>query len=142
MSPKVIHEPLDPAVQDPRIQREVETLQALLSHGKVEEARRLARELEERWPDSDLARRFARVLAPPAARVVPGKKGLSREQTKQENYWLREHAREYVGHWVVLEGDRLIAAHPSLRAVMEEADRQVGAEIGTLHYIRAGTRDE
>lgn len=131
-------EPLDPFTQDPQYLQEVARLQSLLSRGKVEEARRFARELEGRWPDSDLVRRFARVLAPPVARVVPGRKGMSREQTEKESTWLREHAREYPGCWVVLEGDRLIAAHPSLRTVMEEADRRAGKELGSLHYIRPG----
>jgi hypothetical protein len=130
-------QPPDPCSQDPQFRQEVESLQSLLSRGKIEEARRLAGELERRWPDSDLARRFARVLAPPVARVVQGRSGLSREQTEKESAWLREHAREYPGCWVILDGDRLIAAHPSLRAAMEEADRQVGGELGTLHYIGA-----
>ena len=141
-SANVAHEPLDPCAQDPQFLQEVDRLQSLLSGGKVEEARRFSRELEGRWPDSDLVRRFARVLAPPVARVVQGKKGISREQTQMESAWLRDHAREYQGCWVILDGDRLIAAHPRLRAAIEEADRQVGSELGSLHYIRPGTIDE
>jgi len=135
-------EPLDPFAQSPLYRREVAKLQALLSRGRVEEARRFARELEARWPGSDLVRRFARVLAPPVARIVEGRKGMSREQTETESTWLREHAREYPGCWVVLDGDRLIAVHPTLRAAIEEADRQVGREVGSLHYIRPGLVDE
>src|SRR5437879_9759058 len=80
-------EPLAPFAQNPQYLGEVAKLQSLLSRGKVEEARRFARELEGRWPDSDLVRRFARVLAPPVARVVEGRKGLSREQTEKETTW-------------------------------------------------------
>src|SRR4051812_25936989 len=112
-------EPLDPYAEDAQYLHEVAELQSLLSRGKAEEARRFAKELEARWPDSDLARRFARVLAPPVPRVVQGNKGLSREQTSKENTWLREHAREHSGCWVVLDGDRLIAAHPRLRTAIE-----------------------
>jgi hypothetical protein len=142
MPTQVIPEPLDPSAQDPQYLQEVAKLQSLLSRGKVEEARRFARELEGRWPDSDLVRRFARVLAPPVARVVPGRKGLSREQIEKEKVWLREHARDYPGCWVVLDEDRLVAAHPSVRTVLEEADRQVGSERGSLHYIPPGAVDE
>jgi hypothetical protein len=134
-------EPLDPLAQDLQYLQETAKLQSLLSCGKVEEARRCARELVERWPNSDLVRRFARVLAPPVARVVPGRKGLSREQTEKESTWLREHAREYPGCWVVLDGDQLIAAHPRLRSAIEEADRRASSERGSLHYIRPGTVD-
>jgi hypothetical protein len=136
--PQAISEPLDPFAQDPHYLREVAKLQSLLSRGNIEEARRFVRELEQRWPDSDLVRRFAHVLAPPVARVVQGRKGMSREQTEKESVWLREHAREYPGCWVVLDGDRLIAAHPSLRTVTGEADRVAGSEVGSLHYIRPG----
>jgi hypothetical protein len=135
---QVAPEPTDPCSQDPQFLQEVDQLQSLLSGGKVEEARRFAKELEGRWPASDLARRFARVLAPPVARVVEGKRGISREQSQKESAWLRDHAREYRGCWVILDGDRLIAAHPSLRAAIEEADRLVGDGLGSLYYIPAG----
>src|SRR5437879_3103102 len=128
-------EPLDPYAQDPQYLGEMARLQSLLSRGKVEEARRFSRELEGRWPNSDLVRRFARVLAPPGARGVEVRKGLSREQTEKETTWLREHAQEHPGCWIVLDGDRLIAAHPSLGTAMEEADRLGGRELGSLHYI-------
>ena len=77
-------EPLDPFAQSPQCIRDVAKVQSLLSRGRVEEARRFARELEARWPGSDLVRRFARVLAPPVARTVEGRKGMSREQTEAE----------------------------------------------------------
>jgi hypothetical protein len=142
MSAQAASEPLDPFAQSPEYLREVAELQALLSRGRVEEARRFARELEARWPESDLVRRFARVLAPPMARIVEGRRGMSREQTEKESAWLREHAREYPGCWVILDGDRLIAAHPTLRAAITEADHQVGREVGSLHYIRPGAAAE
>jgi hypothetical protein len=132
---EAIPEPIDPYVQDVRYLGEMAELQSLLSRGEIEAARRISGELEGRWPDSDLVRRFARVLAPPVARVVQGGKGISREQTERETTWLREHAPEHLGCWIVLDGDRLIAANPSLRAVLEEADRLGGPEQGSLHYI-------
>lgn len=136
---EVTVETTDPCAGDPQYLQEVEQLQSLLSHARVEEARRLVRDLEGRWPTSDWVRRLAHVLAPPAARVEAGRKGLSRETTALESAWLREHAQEYSGCWVVLDGDRLIAVHPSLRGAIEEADRRVGTETGSLHYIPAGT---
>ena len=135
-------ESLDPFAQSPHYLQEIAKLQSLLTRGKIEEARRFAGELEGRWPHSALVRRFARVLAPPVARVVPGRAGMSREQTVKESAWLRDHAHEYPGCWVVLDGDRLIAAHPSFHAAMEEADRRAGSELGSLHYVRPGTIDE
>lgn len=141
-STPVPSEPLDPFAQSLHHQGDLAKLQSLLSRGRVEEARHFVRELQARWPDSDLVCRFARVLAPPVARVVEGRKGMSRQQTETEGAWLREHAREYPGCWVILDGDRLIAANPSLRAAIHEADRHVGREVGSLYYIRPETDGE
>lgn len=46
---------------------------------------------------------------------------------KQPDYrpsmlWLTEHAREYAGQWVALDGDRLIAHGPDARAVYAAAN--------------------
>lgn len=111
------------------------TLQSLLTGGRIEEARCLVVEILQRWPQSDLVQRFARVLAPPVARVVEGKRGLTREQSRKSADWLRDNAGDYSGCWVILQEDRLLAAHPRLREAIEEADREGGPGIGSVHYI-------
>jgi hypothetical protein len=128
-------ESLELYAQNPQYLGDVAQLQLLLSGGKVEEARRFAHEVQGRWPKSELVSQFVRVLAPPLARVVSGRPGISREQTQKENDWLRKHAPEHAGSWVVLDGDRLIAAHPRLRTAMEEADHMVGPQRGSVHYV-------
>ena len=40
----------------------------------------------------------------------------------RELRWLKEHAREYAGQWVALDGDRLIAHGPDAKAVFAAAD--------------------
>jgi hypothetical protein len=40
----------------------------------------------------------------------------------REFRWLSEHAREYAGQWVALDGDRLIAHGPDARDVYAAAD--------------------
>jgi hypothetical protein len=141
-SPKAGDETPDGFEQDSQYLQEVAHLQTLLTRGSVEEARCFVRELEARWPESDLVRRFSRVLAPPVARLVAGRKGMSREQSQKESAWLREHAGEYPGCWVILDGDRLVTAHPQLRQAIEEADRQVGSDVGSMHYIPPGIAEE
>ena len=39
----------------------------------------------------------------------------------REMRWIAEHQREYVGQWVALDGDRLIAASPNRREVSAAA---------------------
>ena len=69
-----VDQPSDALEQDSEYSRGIAKLQSLLKQGRVEEARRYVRQLEADWPESDLVRRFSRVLAPPIARVVPGGK--------------------------------------------------------------------
>lgn len=128
-------ETADARETDSEHESDVATLQSLLTRGKIEQARCLVNELAVRWPESDLVRRFARVLAPPVARVVEGRKGITREQAQKESAWLRENGGHYPGCWIILQDDRLLAAHPQLRVAIEEADRQVSGDVGSLHYV-------
>ena len=138
-----VDQPSDALEQNSEYLRGIAKLQSLLTQGRVEEARCFAKQLEADWPESDLVRRFSRVLAPPIARVVPGgKKAPSREETQKEGAWLREHAREYPGCWVILHGDRLIAAHPKLRSAMEQADQLVAEDFGSIYYFPSALVEE
>jgi hypothetical protein len=92
----------------------LDQIRATLSRGDVERARSLAASVERRWPESEGARYFARVLAPPTTRSLPGER--FRDLTP-ENAWLAAHAREYPGCWIAVHGERLIAAYPDLRRV-------------------------
>ena len=42
--------------------------------------------------------------------------------SKRELRWLKDHAREYAGQWVALDGNRLIAHGPDAKAVFAAAD--------------------
>lgn len=37
--------------------------------------------------------------------------------------WLKQHSREYIGKWVVLDGDRLIGQGDDPRPIVEQARR-------------------
>jgi hypothetical protein len=91
---EVVEPMLDTPDHDLQHSQDLAALQTLLTRGRVEEARCLVKQLEARWPGSDLVRHFARVLAPPIARVVAGKKGITHDQSRKESAWLREHAHE------------------------------------------------
>lgn len=54
---------------------------------------------------------------------------LSREMN-----WLKEHRHEYIGKWIALDGDRLVAQGTSAREVYETA-RQAGVEIPFLTHV-------
>lgn len=52
----------------------------------------------------------------------------------REMRWLVEHQREYVGQWVALDGDRLIAASPNHEEVAAAAEAD-GAYLPLFTYI-------
>ena len=53
---------------------------------------------------------------------------------KKELEWLKEHGREYVGEWVVLDGDRLIGHGPDPIPIVEQA-RAEGVKMPFAKYI-------
>lgn len=74
-------------------------------------ATRLAQLGRELFPHHERIERAARVLAPGSAHSthLPPAEGL-----RASRRWLREHADEYRGHWVVIRQGALVGAGPSL----------------------------
>ena len=52
----------------------------------------------------------------------------------REMKWIEEHKHDYPGHWVALDGDRLIAASP-IRAEISIAVKADGAKLPLIHRI-------
>src|SRR5438552_299234 len=100
----IITEGAEPVILDAgerEINATVERLRGLLSDGDVEAARALAREMQDRWPGSDVVRYWARVLAPPEVSVEHGERSRPLDR---ERAWLRQHADEYSGCWLAVYG--------------------------------------
>ena len=53
--------------------------------------------------------------------VVLPSAGVDNDRWEREQRWLDEHREEYLGQWVALEGDRLLASGADGRAVYEAA---------------------
>lgn len=64
----------EPIISDlpPELVADLKRLGEMLAEGDVEGARAWVSELQTRWPESERVRHYARVLAPPTVRVVPG----------------------------------------------------------------------
>lgn len=65
-----------------------------------------------------------KIVAPPV---------VSKDRSR-ENQWLAEHQREYIGQWVALEGDRLIAHGENAPEVFAAADAS-GIERPMVIYV-------
>jgi hypothetical protein len=54
----------------------------------------------------------------------------------REMRWLSEHAAEYVGQWVALDGDRLLSHATEARQVYEDA-HAAGVQVPFVVYVEA-----
>jgi hypothetical protein len=106
-------------------------LRRLLATGQGESARSFVLDLVARYPDSEAVVHFARVLAPPVTRLVPGRQGRSLDQ---DYAWLREHAREYPGRWLAVYQNELISAAPELKTVLAQLHAAPRYQEALLHF--------
>jgi len=114
---------------------DIQQLRDLLDAEDVEGARRLVKELEVRWPDSERIRHYAHVLAPPKVRM---RSDITLRPRKQEWEWLRQHGHEYPGFWLAVLGDQLVAADPDGSVVRTKAREVPGEERPVIHYQPEG----
>ncbi len=90
------------------------------------ERERLIRALsrEGREHDGPIVGQPGRIVPPPV---------VSKDRSR-ENQWLAEHQREYIGQWVALEGDWLIAHGEDSAGVFAVADAS-GIERPMVIYV-------
>ena len=73
------------------------------------------------------------------AQVVPEVRHSQRTvDLTREQEWLEEHAKEYVGEWVVLDGARLIGHGIDPRPIVAEA-RSAGVQSPFVHFVAANS---
>jgi hypothetical protein len=86
---------------------------------------------EERRKLRQLLEQEERQTKPPLdKRVTP----IPTPDGKLEVQWLREHRREYIGQWIALDGDRLIAHGTDHQKVFAAADAD-GAYLPLVTFI-------
>jgi hypothetical protein len=114
-----------------RLADDLRRLLDLLEADRVEEARRFVKELEQRWPGAERVRHYAHVLAPPVVRSRPDIPARSRTK---ESKWRKEHAHEYPGCWLAVYEDRLVAADPDLKIVLDRTREAIGEESALVFH--------
>jgi hypothetical protein len=120
-----------PAPDSPQLTADLDRLRSMVEHEDVDGARVFVKELEQRWPDSRRVQYWARVLAPPVARRVPGGTGRS---FAREHAWLREHRREYPGCWLAVLEDRLLDADPDVGTLLTRLREMRRGRQALLHF--------
>jgi hypothetical protein len=106
-------------------------LEDMVRRGDLMEARAAAEQMEQRWPDDERVRQFARVLAPP---VVSVRQGGPARPRHQEYRWLRNHAAEYPGCWLAVLGERLIRADADVQVVLGAVREDPSAKGALLYF--------
>lgn len=99
-------------IDPPDVQRE-EEIRSLLESGQVSAARRLIEVALREGEITPALEKWRQALAPP--RFLGSKPGPSGPDRSQVARWLAEHAQDYQGRWVAIEGDRLLASSESLK---------------------------
>jgi hypothetical protein len=84
-------------------------------------------------------RELREALERKAVRAVAPYSAGADDRRERERRWLNEHREEYLGQWVALEGDRLLASGPDGQAVYEAA-REAG--VRAPYLMRIEPRDE
>jgi hypothetical protein len=90
-------------------------------------------------PQSDrfvLWQRLEQLLKPAPEPPAPQRKlqPIPMPDSTREFQWLAEHARQYKGQWVALDGDRLIAHGNDHDAVFAAAQAD-GAYLPLIHFV-------
>lgn len=102
-----------------------------IEKGRWEEALEIAAHGLAEHPESEILARWKDLLTPRPPRLTGEATGKLRDE---ENAWLRAHAREYEGQWVVLEGGTLVAVGSGLQEVSDEA-RKTGRRLADMLFV-------
>jgi hypothetical protein len=73
----------------------------------------------------------ADVFAPPVVKSSP-----LQDCTRDEEFaWLRDHAQDYGGQWVVLDGARLLACGPRLEDILRKLSSSERERDPLFHWV-------
>jgi hypothetical protein len=73
------------------------------------------------------------------SQVVPEvRRSIRTVDLSKEQEWLAQHEKEYIGEWVVLDGDRLVGHGADPRPIVAEA-RLAGVQSPFVHFVAANS---
>jgi hypothetical protein len=108
----------------PRIRR-------LLDEARVKAARDLLAEAFRAGSQEPELAQLAALLAPPAPKPSP----VRDFDRSAEFRWLAEHGEAYMGQWVAVLGDQLIAHAPTLQDLQRKLDRTARDKPVLVHHL-------
>jgi hypothetical protein len=117
------------------LEEALDRMRELIEANRVAAAAALAPRLLEKWPEDPAVRHWDRVLQPGRlypAPITPGRAQMT--DGRREAAWYRAHGHEYPNCWIAVHEDRLIAAGPELRPVVQQVRAQFGEQ--GVHVFR------
>jgi hypothetical protein len=104
----------------------------LIERDKIRTARELLSGLPLDYLSDPLVLRLLKTLAPPIA-----KQSKKLDIDRQKDYaWLRDHGREYTGHWLALDDGRLVAKAATLRDIRAKVKALRLSHPPLLHQVK------
>jgi len=104
-------------------------IKALLRKGLILKARELSELAEKEHPNSSKIRQMREVLAPPVAKVS---NSGPLTWLSDSRCWLQQNKQEYIGQWVALRGNTLLASGASASEVVAK----LGSQEAYLTFVR------
>ena len=103
----------------------------LLEHARLKAARELLAEaLREGSTEPDLDY-LSELLAPPRQSTSP----IKDFDRSAEFRWLADHGEEYLGQWVAVLGEKLLAHAPTLDELLTKLKRVDRDNLALLHHL-------
>jgi hypothetical protein len=96
----------------------LDLIRLALAAGAHHTARELAATASARYPEDIAISRFTEALRPPELSKPSHERNAHNEAAQS---WLRENAARYLGQWVALRGDELVASADSLQQLRKAA---------------------
>ena len=104
----------------------------LIERDKIGAARELLSGLPLDYLSDPLVLRLLKTLAPPIS-----KQSKKQDIDRQKDYaWLRDHGREYAGHWLALDDGRLFAVAATLRDTRAKVKALRLSRPPLLHQVK------
>lgn len=118
-------------LQRPELVSRVAAIRDLIQKEQIAAARMMLDVVPINAFEEPAMKRLRRALTPPSVR-----RSDRRDTARTHAYaWLREHGREYLGHWVAVAEDGLIAAAPTLKQLRAQLRALAPAEQPLIHKL-------
>lgn len=111
----------------------VAAIRELVKTSQMDRARELVSTASDLFPADDDIKRWHRILSPPKTTRIT--LPTDAEKRREEFNWLKEHAQDFRGKWVVISGSELKGVADRLQEALKMARNKGHHSGGLVHRI-------